>query len=332
MCTVCGCGQGETRIGAGPHDHHHEHQHPHQHDHEHVAPDGTVYRHSHGSAGAQHHHARDDAHDHAHHHHAHTHHAAHAEAHARAHAGALRLDRGPAGTEVPGMSQARLVRIEEDILAKNDEFAAANRLTFAGLGVFAVNLVSSPGAGKTTLLVRTLTDLAGDLPAAVIEGDQQTDMDASRIRATGVPALQVNTGKGCHLDAQMVTRALGALGLPRNGLLFVENVGNLVCPAGFDLGEAHKAVVVSVTEGEDKPLKYPNMFAAAGLMLVNKIDLLPHLQFDVARLIDNALKINPGLEVLQVSATTGEGLDGWYGWLRAGLAARRAAAPEPQPA
>ena len=304
MCTVCGCGHGETTIGTGASDR----PRASMHEHEHVAADGSVYRHSHGADGVRH----------DHHHHA---------------AEALQLDRGPAGTEVPGMSQTRLLRIEEDILAKNDEIAAANRERFADLGVFVVNLVSSPGAGKTTLLVRTLTDLGGSVPAAVIEGDQQTDLDASRIRATGVPALQVNTGKGCHLDAQMVARAIGALGLRRNSLLLVENVGNLVCPAGFDLGEAHKAVVVSVTEGEDKPLKYPNMFAAAGLMLVTKIDLLPYLRFDVGRLVENALRINPDLDVLQLSATTGEGLAGWYAWLRSGLAACRAAAPaEPQPA
>ncbi len=227
------------------------------------------------------------------------------------------------------MSQSRLVRIEQDILARNDEFAAANRLLFRGLGVLALNLVSSPGAGKTTLLVRTLQDLRDRFPAAVIEGDQQTDLDASRIRATGVTAVQINTGKGCHLDASMVTRAAGGLGLAPGGVLFIENVGNLVCPAGFDLGEAHKVVVVSVTEGEDKPLKYPNMFAAADLMLVNKVDLLPYVQFNVDRLEAYARRVNPRLATLRVSATTGEGLPDWYAWIAAERTRLHAAAGPP---
>ncbi|EWY38121.1 hydrogenase nickel incorporation protein HypB [Skermanella stibiiresistens SB22] len=213
----------------------------------------------------------------------------------------------------------RLIRVEQDILAKNDRFAAVNRQLLAASRTFAVNLMSSPGSGKTTLLVRTLTDLsnrvAAPVPLAVIEGDQQTSFDADRIRATGVPAIQVNTGKGCHLDAQMVTQALGAQPAPADGVLFIENVGNLVCPSGFDLGESRRVVVVSVTEGEDKPLKYPDMFATADLLVVNKIDLLPHLVFDVDLLIANARRVKPGLNVLQVSATTGAGLEPWYAWL-----------------
>jgi hydrogenase nickel incorporation protein HypB len=221
--------------------------------------------------------------------------------------------------------KARLVRIEEDILSKNNRVAAHNREHFARAGVLALNLVSSPGAGKTTLLVKTLEALDGQVPSAVIEGDQETSADADRIRATGAPALQVNTGRGCHLDADMVHRALHHLPL-ENGILFIENVGNLVCPAGFDLGEAHKVVIASVTEGEDKPLKYPNMFAASSLMLVSKIDLLPHLDFDVDALIANARRVNPGIAVIPVSATTGEGLDRWRQWLagaRAMVAATR---------
>ena len=221
---------------------------------------------------------------------------------------------------------ARLIRVEQDILAKNDRFAAANRARFARLGVFALNLVSSPGSGKTSLLVRTLHDLRGSLPLAVIEGDQQTALDAGRIAATGVPARQINTGKGCHLDAEMIERAVDALAPAAGGVLFIENVGNLVCPAGFDLGEAHKVVVASVTEGEDKPLKYPDMFAAASLMLVNKVDLLPHLDFDVDRLVANARRVNSDIAVIRVSATSGAGMADWYAWLEAGRAGLQAAA------
>jgi len=199
--------------------------------------------------------------------------------------------------------------------------AAANRRLFHDKGVFSVNLMSSPGAGKTTLLCRTLADLnAGAVkgftgPVVVIEGDQQTSSDADRIRATGTPAVQVNTGQGCHLDAKMVMEAAGLLGPPSGALLFIENVGNLVCPAAFDLGEAKKVVVVSTTEGEDKPLKYPGMFAVADLVVVNKVDLLPYLQFDLDALCAAARRIQPGVDILLVSATTGEGLAAWYGWL-----------------
>jgi hydrogenase nickel incorporation protein HypB len=223
------------------------------------------------------------------------------------------------------MSQARMVRIEQDILAKNDRFAARNRQTFADRGVLALNLVSSPGSGKTTLLVRTIQALAGRLPTAVVEGDQQTSVDADRIRATGVPALQINTGKGCHLDASMVGRALDRLAVADDSVVFIENVGNLVCPASFDLGEAAKVVVLSVTEGEDKPLKYPDMFRAAHLMLLNKIDLLPHLSFDVERCLGYARRINPAIAVIRVSATTGEGFDEWVRWLETQAAGTRAA-------
>ena len=219
---------------------------------------------------------------------------------------------------------ARLVQVEQDILSKNNHLAAHNREHFAHAGVLALNLVSSPGAGKTTLLVETLQRLGGELRCAVIEGDQETTADADRIRATGAPAVQVNTGRGCHLDADMVHHAFHHLAF-RDGVLFIENVGNLVCPAGFDLGEAHKVVIASVTEGEDKPLKYPNMFAASSLMLVSKMDLLPHLDFDVDMLIANARRINPGIAVIRLSAKTGEGMDRWQQWL-AGARAMVAAA------
>jgi hydrogenase nickel incorporation protein HypB len=243
----------------------------------------------------------------------------------------LHFGAGLARVSVPGMSQARAIRLEQDVLGENNRHASANRARFAERGVLALNLVSSPGSGKTTLLCATIAALrqrASDLPVAVIEGDQQTSFDADRIRATGAPAIQINTGKGCHLDAQMVGAALARLPQPlsqpsssplpqtrQGGVLFIENVGNLVCPALWDLGEAAKVVILSVTEGEDKPLKYPDMFGAARLMLLNKIDLLPHLQFDVARCIAYARRINPQIEVLQLSAASGEGMDGWLNWI-----------------
>ncbi len=224
---------------------------------------------------------------------------------------------GPAHAHAPGLSQARMVQIEQDILGKNNEYAAANRRWFSERGVLALNLVSSPGSGKTTLLTRTIQDIKKDLALSVIEGDQQTANDAERIRKTGVKALQINTGKGCHLDGHMVGHALEALAPEDNSVLFIENVGNLVCPSAFDLGEAHKVVILSVTEGEDKPLKYPDMFHAADLMILNKIDLLPYLTFDTRECIDYARRVNPGIKVLQVSATTGEGLSSWYQWIKA---------------
>ncbi|WP_312042773.1 hydrogenase nickel incorporation protein HypB [Erwinia sp.] len=209
----------------------------------------------------------------------------------------------------------RLVDIETDILAKNNQIAAHNREHFAAASILALNLVSSPGSGKTTLLTTTLLHLAPLRACAVIEGDQQTANDAERIRATGVPAIQVNTGKGCHLDAQMVHHAVHQLAPKDNSLLFIENVGNLVCPASFDLGEHCKVAVLSITEGEDKPLKYPHMFAASRLMILNKIDLLPYLNFDVDACIANARLVNPQIEVIQLSATTGEGMARWLAWL-----------------
>jgi hydrogenase nickel incorporation protein HypB len=215
--------------------------------------------------------------------------------------------------------ETRMIQLEQDLLAKNNAFAAENRKRWVESGVFALNLVSSPGSGKTTLLTATIERLKGRLDLAVVEGDQQTTFDADRIRATGVPAIQINTGKGCHLDAHMVGHAVEQLGILQNSVLMIENVGNLVCPAGFDLGEAHKVVILSVTEGEDKPFKYPDMFAAADLMILNKIDLLPYVQFDVEKCIEHALSVNPGLRVMRVSATTGENLQSWIDWIESGV-------------
>jgi hydrogenase nickel incorporation protein HypB len=242
--------------------------------------------------------------------------------------GDLHYGAGAARVSVPGMSAERTLRLEADVLGENNRIAAMNRAHFASHGIRAFNLVSSPGSGKTTLLCATLAALrerAPALPVGVIEGDQQTSHDADRIRATGAPAIQVNTGKGCHLDAPMVAEAFARLplhamgghahGRAGGGLLFIENVGNLVCPAMWDLGEAAKVAILSVTEGEDKPLKYPDLFAAARLMVVHKVDLLPHVDFDIARCIDHARRVNPGIEVLLVSSRSGVGLPAWIDWL-----------------
>lgn len=227
----------------------------------------------------------------------------------------LDYGQGEAGTHAPGLSQRKILAIEINVLEKNNRLAQRNRRQFIANKQLALNLVSSPGSGKTTLLTETLKLLQNDIPCAVIEGDQQTTNDAERIRATGTPAIQVNTGKGCHLDAQMIFDAMQRLPLAEGGIMFIENVGNLVCPAGFDLGEHHKVAVLSVTEGEDKPLKYPHMFAAASLMVLNKVDLLPHLNFDVKKCIASARQVNPQIEILLVSATTGQGMENWLAWL-----------------
>ena len=293
MCSVCGCGEAEIVLDkgkpAGGHAHAADHAHLHDHDHDHD---------------------HDHHHDHGPHHHD---------------EGVIDYGHGPAGAHAPGVSQERMVAIERDVMSKNDAYARDNRRALAAKGVFALNFVSSPGSGKTALLARTIEALKGRLAVSVIEGDQQTSNDAERIRATGAPAIQINTGKGCHLDAHMVGHGLDQLKLEQNGLLFIENVGNLACPAAFDLREAHKVVVLSVTEGEDKPLKYPEMFAASDLLLLNKSDLLPHLDFDVGLCLANALKINPDLQTLIVSAKSGEGMAAFYAWVE-GRAARHARA------
>ena len=208
-----------------------------------------------------------------------------------------------------------IITIERKVLEKNDEVARQNRELFARHGLAALNLVSSPGAGKTSLLERTLEHLRGSIPVAVIEGDVQTDLDARRVAKYGVPAVQIITRGGCHLEAGLVRDALGSLDLSGIKLLIIENVGNLVCPSNYDLGEAVKVVVASTTEGDDKPLKYPSMFRNASVLIINKIDLLPYLQSDVAVLRENALKINPSLTVFETSCTTGAGMDAWCAWL-----------------
>src|SRR3990172_3121686 len=232
--------------------------------------------------------------------------------------GALRFRVHKADVQAAEVSVSRIVKLEQDLLAKNNGYAEANRRYLSRRGIFALNLVSSPGSGKTALLVKTIEALHGQQPLAVIEGDQQTDNDAARIRAAGAPAIQINTGKGCHLDAHMVGQAMQQLDLQDDSLLLIENVGNLVCPAGFYLGEAHKVVILSVTEAKDKPLKYPDMFRAAAVMLLNKCDLLPYLEFDADLAVEYARRINPTLRVIRISATSGEGMPEWLEWIATG--------------
>ena len=219
--------------------------------------------------------------------------------------------------------ESRTIRVEEDLLAKNNRLAVGNRQLFAAKQLLVLNLVSSPGSGKTSILERTLTDLQGKLKFSVLEGDQQTTNDADRIAATGVPVKQINTGAGCHLDAHMVGHGVESFDLVETDILMIENVGNLVCPASFDLGEDHKVAVLSITEGEDKPLKYPLMFQAADLMLINKIDLLPHINFDLEQCKAFARQINPQIEIMELSCHSGAGMQQWYDWLVQGANRKR---------
>ncbi len=285
MCLTCGCtDEDNVRVSAmDPAGSELPHAHPH--------PDGDGHDHS-----------RRHTDDHSHHD---THAQAHEQPHSHDH---TRLD-----------ESARTEKLElgEAILAKNDHLAEHNRDWLAHRRISAVNLMSSPGSGKTSLLERTIAELAGSREICVIEGDQETVFDAERIRAAGARAVQVNTGAGCHLDAPMVHDALEALAPSEGSLLFIENVGNLVCPALFDVGEHAKVVVISVTEGDDKPLKYPHMFAAADLVIVNKTDLLPYVDFDLDTLAKHARSLNPGLQILALSVRSRENIDSWYGWLRA---------------
>lgn len=211
---------------------------------------------------------------------------------------------------------SQTIDIEQDVLKQNNLLAERNRGYLQARDIFALNLVSSPGSGKTTLLEKTIESLKERVEIGVIEGDQQSMQDADRIEKTGVPVVQVNTGKGCHLDARMVNDALGKLDLPHRSILMIENVGNLVCPAMFDLGEHHKVVIISVTEGEDKPVKYPNMFAESEVCVINKTDLLPHVDFDVEKCKEYARQVNPNLTFFELSCRTGDGLDAWLEWVK----------------
>jgi hydrogenase nickel incorporation protein HypB len=313
MCTTCGCGPGETRVaGKAVSDPEDAQAVDAVGEPPRLSGEGRAYGSSRNNPGAQdgqamHTHQRTDSYR-------------QGQAQAHSHAHGADHAHAPSATQ-ESTTSSRMVQIERDILAKNDGYAAENRCRLEAQGIFALNLVSSPGSGKTSLLCRTIEVLKAELSIVVIEGDQQTSRDAERIRATGVAAAQINTGKGCHLDAHRVGHALSDLAPADDSLLLIENVGNLVCPAAFDLGEAHKVVILSVTEGEDKPLKYPGMFHAASLMLLNKVDLLPYLSFDSALAVRYALQVNPALQVIPLSATTGEGFEQWLAWLRSGCAA-----------
>jgi hydrogenase nickel incorporation protein HypB len=279
MCENCGCGDADEHEHEHGHGHGHEHEHGHEHGHGH----GHGHEHGHG--------------------HGHEHEHEHGHEHGHEHDG----DHEPA---------RRVVTVEQDVRARNDAIAAANRRRLTELGVTAVNLISAPGAGKTTLLERALAALRDEIPFAVIEGDQQTDRDAARIAACQVPVVQINTHAACHLDAGQVARALDQLPLDRVRVLFIENVGNLVCPAAFDLGETFKAVALSVTEGDDKPLKYPLAFHLARTLLLTKIDLLPHVDFDLAAAERNARKIHPEIEIVHVACRGDAALGGWLDFVR----------------
>ncbi len=218
-------------------------------------------------------------------------------------------------SQIHAKIHGKTISLEHEILGKNNLIAAQNRGWFKGRNILALNLVSSPGSGKTTLLTRTINDLKKQLSLSVIEGDQETTNDAEKIKDTGCKVVQVNTGSGCHLDAAMVEQGLQQLNPPLDSIVMIENVGNLVCPALFDLGEQAKVVILSVTEGEDKPIKYPYMFRASEIMILTKIDLLPYVKFDVQRCIEYAKQVNPQIQIFQLSAQTGMGLDNWYKWL-----------------
>jgi hydrogenase nickel incorporation protein HypB len=318
MCGTCGCSSANkvtiSNLESGLTATLDRDVHQHDHDHEHV--DGTRHSHPHHHG---HHQGHDHGHDHeGHHHHGHEHTHADGTTHTHAHV------HGHGHRHETGRDEVTVVALEARLLAKNDALAERNRAWFKGREILALNLVSSPGSGKTTLLERMIRDLGGETSLSVIEGDQATANDSQRIRAAGAPCVQVNTGTGCHLEADMIARGLAEL-KPRVGsMVLIENVGNLVCPALFDLGEHAKVAILSVTEGEDKPLKYPHMFQASRAMLLNKIDLVPHLDFDVERAVDNARAVNPDIAVFRVSARTGEGLAAWYDWIRTEAAAVRA--------
>lgn len=280
MCATCGCGDDAgtrvSRLDGTPEP---VHGHDHGHEHEHPAGHSHTHGHEHG------------------HHHPHT-------------------DEAVASAQDPSPGSRTVIPLEVNLLAKNDLLAARNRGWLEGRGIRAFNVMSSPGAGKTTLLVRTIGELAGQLEVGVIEGDQETSLDSDRIRATGRPVIQINTGAGCHLDAGMLQRGLTALDPGAGSTVFIENVGNLVCPALFDLGESARVVIISVTEGDDKPQKYPHMFLAADLVIINKSDLLPYVDFDVEECSRQARLLNPGVDVLTLSASSGDGMESWLEWIR----------------
>jgi len=277
MCGTCGCGSEENGVTIlSPKENKANEHHHHHHD-------GHSHNHSHSHDHDHHHHDHDHSHDHSHSH-DHTH--------------------------------KTVIALEKDILQHNSVMAARNKGYFEAKNIFALNLVSSPGSGKTSLLEKTLTDLKNEISFYVIEGDQQTLNDANRIDALNIPVIQINTGKGCHLESDMVYEAVKKLDMKDNSVLMIENVGNLVCPSMFDLGESKRVVIISTTEGVDKPIKYPDMFHSSDICIINKIDLLPYVNTDINQLKEYALQVNPNLKFFEVSATTGEGMDAWYKWLK----------------
>jgi hydrogenase nickel incorporation protein HypB len=352
MCVTCGCSDDAevtmTNVQTGAvstltqehthvlsdgtvvtHSHHHTHAHngegqAHSHDHNHAHPaDPHLHPHSHSHDHRQTHGVGGDRHpptsDHNH-----SHNSSHSHSHntitpgesngaSVAHAASATIHASLHGT---------VLTLEQNLLAKNDLIAAQNRGWLRGRNTLALNLVSSPGSGKTTLLTCTIHDLKHQIPFSVIEGDQATANDADRIKQTGCPVVQINTGTGCHLEAAMVERGLQELNPPLNSIVMIENVGNLVCPALFDLGEQAKVVILSVTEGEDKPIKYPHMFRASSVMVLTKVDLLPYVSFSVDRCLDYARQVNPDIRIFQVSSTQGTGLSEWYEWLAQAVAVK----------
>ena len=312
MCGTCGCGDNQTQIRKPGeenhshqhvHDHEHNHNYKHEHDHDH---DGNKhqhdhnhnYKHSHSHDSHEHEHKHD--HEHLNHDIDHNHSHGHSHDHNHDH----------------GHTHSKEIQLEVDVMHKNNALAERNRGYFEAKNIFTLNLVSSPGSGKTSLLERTLKDLKNDLKFFIIEGDQQTMNDADRIKAAGAPVVQINTGNGCHLDADMINKAVKKLDVANDSVLIIENVGNLVCPSMFDLGEAKRIVVISVTEGEDKPIKYPNMFSTSDLCIINKTDLLPYVDCNVEKLKVYALRVNHHLEFLELSVKTGDGMNAWYEWLK----------------
>jgi hydrogenase nickel incorporation protein HypB len=288
MCDTCGCGQAENVKMNIPGEeqgsrHTHEHSHPHQH-----GDDSHSHFHTHShSHDYEHSHDHQHSNEHAHHHHDHSHDHSH-------------------GTKI---------QLETDLLQKNNLLAERNRGYFEAKNIFTLNLVSSPGSGKTSLLEKTIKDIGTKLGFFVIEGDQQTMQDAERIQKAGAPVIQINTGNGCHLDSDMISKAVKRLDVKDNSVLIIENVGNLVCPALFDLGESKRVVIMSTTEGDDKPIKYPTMFESSDICIINKTDLLPYVDFDMDKAKENALKVNHHLEFFEMSVKSGEGMEEWYEWL-----------------
>jgi hydrogenase nickel incorporation protein HypB len=339
MCATCGCSDdakpkivnmqtgksisvGNEREQSPDHTHVHDHEHSHEHTHPHdreQSPDHTHahdHEHSHDRAHAHdHEHSHDRAHAHDHEHsHDHTHAHDREHSHDIEHAHPNRQE-SPIGTSITSNS-SNIVSLEEQILGKNDQLAERNRAWFRNLNILALNFVSSPGAGKTALLECTIKALQSTFNIAVVEGDQATLNDAERIKKTGCKVVQINTGAGCHLDADMVSTGIKQLEPPQDSIVFIENVGNLVCPAMFDLGEKCKVAVLSITEGEDKPIKYPHMFRAAEILLLTKKDLLPHLNFDVEACKQFARSVNPRIKIFEISAQSGEGMEAWYQWIK----------------